>query len=131
MRELITLPNNTSGQRLFMQHEVDIPPCCPVSRNPRPGSTLTIVYRANVQVLEVASLYAYIHQFVGGLRDGSDALLVRDLEGMLLRVAQDCAQALDVPVRVYARWNVAPKQLVSVIARGYPRERGKDIVIIG
>lgn len=124
MRTLVTLPNNQSGQRLFMQHEVDIPPCCPVSRNPRPGSTLTIVYRATEQVLEVASLYAYIHQFVGGLRDGHEQFVVRDMEGMLLRVANDCAQALCVPVRVYARWNVVPKQHVSVIARGYPQERG-------
>lgn len=124
MRELITLPNNQSGQRLFMQHVVEVPPCCPVSRNPRPGSTLTIVYRANEQVLEVASLYAYIHQFVGGLRNATGELLVRDMEGMLLRVAQDCAQTLCVPVRVYARWHVAPKQQVSVIARGYPQEKG-------
>lgn len=123
MRELITLSNNTSRQRLFMQHAVDIPPCCPISRNPRPGSTLTVVYRAQEQVLEVASLYAYLHQFVGGLRDSSGELLVRDMEEMLLRVAQDCAQALRVPVRVYARWNIAPKQQVSVIARGYPQER--------
>ena len=124
MRELITLPNNTSGQRLFMQHAVEVPPCCPVSRNPRPGSTLTICYRAQEQVLEVASLYAYIHQFVGGLRDASGQIVVRDMEGMLLRVAQDCAQAIGVPVRVYANLWIAPKQRVSTIARGYPQGKG-------
>jgi 7-cyano-7-deazaguanine reductase len=125
MRELMTLPNNTSGQRLFMQHAVDIPPCCPVSRNPRPGSTLTVVYRAKEQVLEVASLYAYLHQFVGGLRASDGQFVVRDMEGMLLRVAQDCAQAVNVPVRIYARWHVAPRQQVKVIARGYPQVVGR------
>lgn len=121
MNALQTLPNNTSGSRFFLSHEVTIPVCCPVSRNPRPGSTLTVIYRAKEQVLEVASLYAYLHQFVGGLRDRDGELEVRDMEGMLQCVAHDCAQVLHVPVRLHAQLQIVPRQQVLAIFRGYPK----------
>lgn len=119
--DLVTLPNNTSGQRLFERHTIELPiGCCPRSRNPRSGSTISIAYRARSQVLEVASLYAYLHRFVGGLRSGQGELLVRDLEGMIQQIAQDTALALGVPTRVRADVVVLPHQVVQVIARGYP-----------
>lgn len=117
---LKTLPNNQTGRRMFEQHTLDIPPCCPVSKNPRPGSKITISYRAKADVLEIASLMAYIHRFVGGLHSASGELVVRDMEGMLLRIAHDCAQALGVPVRVRAELVLLPRQEASVVARGYP-----------
>lgn len=117
---LKTLPNNPSGQRMFMQHTVAIPACCPVSKNPRPGSTLTVCYRAAQQVLEVAALYAYLHRFVGGLRMADGSYEVRDMEGLLLRVASDCAQALGVPVRLSAHLFLLPRQEVRAVVRGYP-----------
>lgn len=120
MTTLKTLPNNTTGRRMFEQHTLDIPPCCPVSKNPRPGSKIVISYRAKEQVLEVASLMAYIYRFVGGLHSASGDLVVRDMEGMLLKIAQDCANKLGVPVRVRAELVLLPRQKASVIARGYP-----------
>lgn len=122
MIELIALPNNTTGQRMFEQHIIELPPCCPVSQNPRPGSNITISYRAKEFVLDITPLYAYIRAFVGGIRDGQGQLLVRDMEGMLLKIANDCAQIVKVPVRVTADLIVLPKQQMNVIARGYPQE---------
>lgn len=83
---IATLPNNTSGMRLFMAHTLAIPPCCPVSRNPLAGSTFTICYRARVDVLEVYSLKAYIRDFVGGYRGVTGEIEIRTMEGMIARV---------------------------------------------
>lgn len=121
MIRLTTLPNNLTDQRLFEAHTFDLPQCCPVSKNPFPGSKITIAYRAKEMVLDVTPLYAYIHSFVGGLHNDEGELVVRDMEGMLLRIAQDCAQVVGVPVRVTAQLAILPKQHVNVIARGYPK----------
>lgn len=117
---LRVLPNNTTGQRMLERHTLALPPCCPVSKNPRQGSTISIMYRAKQDVLEIASLIAYIHSFRGGLHNAGGELEVRDMEGMLLRIAHDCAQALGVPVRVTAHLMLLPKQEAHVVARGYP-----------
>lgn len=115
-----TLPNNTSGRRMFQCLEIAIPSCCPVSKNPREGSKITISYRAKKQVLEMAHLYACIHRFVGGLHSEGGSLEIRDMEGMLNRIAWECAQSVGVMVRVRADWYILPKMMVHVIARGYP-----------
>ncbi len=115
-----TLPNNTSGNRLFMSHTLDIPPCCPVSGNPLPGSTLTISYRAHLLVLEVIALRSYVNSFVGGLRGPDGNIDVRDMEGLILRVAHDCADAVGVPVKVRADLRLRPAQRMSVVARSQP-----------
>ncbi|GHO61333.1 hypothetical protein KSC_002250 [Ktedonobacter sp. SOSP1-52] len=116
------LPNNITTQRMLEQHTLELPDCCPVSKNPRPGSKVTISYRAKEMVLDITPLYAYIHQFVGGLRTETGELDVRDMEGMLLRIAHDCAQVVRVPVRVTAQLYVLPKQEMKIVARGYPRD---------
>lgn len=107
------IANETTGN-ILESHTFDIPPCCPVSKNPRPGSMVTISYRPHGCSLEVGSLFAYIHAFRGGLRDEHDNLLVRDMEGMILRIAQDCEQALGVPVQVDANLSIAPRQHVCL-----------------
>lgn len=112
-------PNTTNGQQLE-QHTLEIPPCCPVSKNPRPGSTITIRYRPHGASLEVATLVAYIHSYRGGLYDVAGQLLVRDMEGMLVQIAQDCADVLGVAVRVSAQLVIVPRQQVSFVVRGYP-----------
>lgn len=119
MKQLTANPNTTNGQQVE-QHTLDIPPCCPVSKNPRLGSTITIRYRPNGASLEVASLVAYLHSYQDGLYDASGQLVVRDMEGMLLNIAQDCANVLGVPVRVSAQLVIVPRQKVSFVARGYP-----------
>lgn len=108
MRLPETLPTVEDGR--MEAHILDVPPCCPVSKNPRPGSKLIIRYKPAGKVLEVASLYAYLHQYKGGLRDESGNLLVRDMEGMISLIAQHCSEALGVPVRVRAMLAIAPKQ---------------------
>ena len=122
MLALKVLPNNTTGQRLFEQHVLDLPTCCPISKNPRPGSRITISYRAKEMILDITPLYAYIHRFVGGLYNETGELEVRDMEGMLLRIAQDCSQVVGVPVRVTAQLIVLPKQEMRIVTRGYPEE---------
>jgi hypothetical protein len=91
-----------------------------VSKNPRPGSTITICYQPAGHVLEVGALFAYIHQYKGGLRDEQGELLVRDMEGMIARIAQDCATTLGVPVRVIAQLVIAPKQEMRVRVSAQP-----------
>jgi NADPH-dependent 7-cyano-7-deazaguanine reductase QueF len=120
MKQLTVIPNTTDGKRLLEQHTLDIPPCCPVSKNPRPGSKITLCYRPNGKSLEVASLLAYIHSYPGGFYDEHGVLLVRDMEGMIKRIAEDCATLLGVPVRVRANLLILPKQHMILVARGYP-----------
>lgn len=95
-------------------HILDLPACCPVSKNPRPGSKLFIRYRPVGNVLEVGSLYAYIHQYRGGLRDEQGTLLIRDMEGMISLIARHCSEALGVPVQVRAKLAIAPKQEMRI-----------------
>jgi 7-cyano-7-deazaguanine reductase len=120
MAELETVPNATTTCRILEQHILEIPPCCPKSKNPRPGSTITIQYRPRGYSLEIGSLIRYIHTFVGGKRDISGSLEVRDMEGMICRIAQDCACVLGVPVRVTAQLLLLPRQQMYLVARGYP-----------
>lgn len=114
--KLQTIPNATNGT-LIESHTLDIPACCPVSKNPRPGSLLTISYNPCGCSLEVGSLFAYIHSFRGGLRDDQGELLVRDMEGMVMRIAQDCERVLGVPVEVKAELCIVPKQHVTLATR--------------
>lgn len=115
------LPATVMSQSRHLEaHTLNIPPCCPVSRNPRPGSTLTICYRPVGASLEVAALYAYIHQYRGGLKDEHGAILVRNMEEMIARVASDCAQATGVPVNVCANLVIAPRQAMYLLVRAKP-----------
>lgn len=103
------IQNATKGDMLE-EHILNIPPCCPVSKNPRPGSTITIRYRPVGKSLEIASLIAYIHSFRGGLYDGTGQLVVRDMEGMIGRIAEDCKQVVGVSVQVEADLELLPHQ---------------------
>jgi hypothetical protein len=118
-----TLRNNVSPEVVIRErHTMALSPCCPVSKNPRPGSFVAISYPNKGNVLDVGPLYAYIHQFVGGLHDEQGELIVRDMEGMIARIAQDCAQVLGVPVRVIAQLVIAPKQEMMVKATAHPKK---------
>lgn len=117
MRQIDTQPNTQSTSYLEA-HTLDLPQCCPVSRNPFPGSTVTITYRPGQCCLEVASLYAYIHQFKGGLKDDTGTIVVRNMEDMIARIAYDCAQAAGVDVSVCAQLVIAPKQRLMMLVRG-------------
>lgn len=98
---ITTMPNLRPAVQLAETHRLELPPMCPVSRNPKAGSYVLIRYVPAACFLEVYSLQAYVRRFVGGwLRDGQH---IRDMEQVIQTMAQDCAQALGVPVAVRAR----------------------------
>lgn len=108
------------GKSQMECHILPLPQCCPVSHNPLPGSTIKILYRPSKHVLDVLDLPSYIHRFVGGLRFKDGTLDVRDMEHMIQRIADDCCEALGMPVRVYATLFLRPgKQTMLVKARAY------------
>lgn len=107
--ELQTIENATTGSA-YEQHVLELPPCCPVSKNPRPGSVITISYEPCGRSLDIISLYAYIHRFVGGLHNEQGELIVRDMEGMLMAIAEHCAQLLGQTVTLEADLVLLPKQ---------------------
>lgn len=109
MRELTTIANNTAGN-ITETHTLALPSCCPVSKNPRPGSSISITYKPDGCSLEIASLFALIHRFRGGLHSETGELLVRDMEGMIDHIAKACAQVLGVGVVVKAYLLLLPKQ---------------------
>lgn len=113
MRLPEALPTVTDGR--METHILDVPPCCPVSKNPRPGSKLIIRYKPAGKVLEVGALYAYLHQYKGGLKDESGNLIVRDMEGMISLITQHCSEVLGVPVQVRANLVIAPKQFMRLL----------------
>lgn len=123
MIELLTQPNDNPNVSKVEVHILILPSgLCPRSKNPRSESTIKIVYRPKSSVLEIGRLYAYLEQYKGGLRDEAGNIVVRSMEGMIDRVALDCAQVLGTPVRVYAELMLAPRETMRLKARAYPQE---------
>jgi NADPH-dependent 7-cyano-7-deazaguanine reductase QueF len=123
MIELLTQPNDNPNVSKVEVHILALPSgLCPRSKNPQPQSTIKIVYRPKSFVLEIGRLYAYLDQYKGGLRDEAGNIVVRSMEGMIDRVALDCAAALGTPVRVYADLVLAPREVMRLKARAYPME---------
>jgi 7-cyano-7-deazaguanine reductase len=89
---------NPKISRLTKQiNEVQVPPLCPKTGNPISGSTLTIRYIPNKELLEVYSLNDYIASFV-------NSQAVRDLELFTQVVARDCHEVLGVKVSVTGKF---------------------------
>lgn len=112
------MPNERTAVSMWIENTVPIPSdLCPVSHNPEPGSRLRIRYRVRERVLEVYSLTRYLKSFKGGHPDGT-----RNMETMIQKVAQDCADVLGCPVTVTAELELMPVQRMKVICRGEPGE---------
>lgn len=111
---IATQPNEKRCGSTVERHELDIPTCCPISKNPLPGSILKIKYRPDKLLLEVASLSDYIREYIGGRLD------VRSMEGMIQNIAQDCANAIGVKVRVRATLMLQPKQIMKLECKAWP-----------
>jgi len=109
------MPNEHPELRQRLENVLPLPECCPVSRNPRPGSTLTIRYRPGPWVLEVYSLKAHVQRFVGGHPDGT-----RNMEAMIQRIAQDCADLLEIPVFCHAHLLLHPDQEMRLSVTANP-----------
>lgn len=102
--ELKTQPNEERCYSMREKHILPLSPCCPISGNPKEGSTLKIEYRVNERILEVEALRAYVDSYIGGRGD------VRSMEGMCQQITQDCANAVDTSVHVLAELNISPNQ---------------------
>lgn len=109
-----TQPNERRCGEMVEEHEFQLPQCCPITKNPQPGSFLRIRYRPKEKILEVQSLHDYIREYIGGRLD------VRSMEGMIQNIAQDSANAAGVKVRVTARLILQPTQNLKLICKAYP-----------
>lgn len=114
MSILITQPNLYPHIPVFERHELPLPSCCPISGNPQAGSTIFISYRPQSVFLEVYSLRKYIDQYIGGFDN------VRDMEGMIQRIAHDCAQILGVYVRADAHVELQRGDKLRLVAKARP-----------
>lgn len=112
-----TQPNERRCGQMVELHEFELPPCCPVTKNPQPGSFIRIKYRPQKKILEVQSLHNYIREYIGGRLD------VRSMEGMIQNITQDCANSSGVKVRVKARLIIQPTQIMKLICTAYPQQR--------
>jgi hypothetical protein len=83
-------------------HTFLLPPCCPVSGNPRAGSKITLSYLSDGWALEVYSLRVLPKRFVNGWQGNGTYPPVRDMEGMIGLMARMCAEALGRRVRYKA-----------------------------
>lgn len=92
---LLTQPC-TSTISTFEWHILPLPSMCPVSGNPQPGSTLFVLYKPATAFLEVYSLRADVNAYIGGRG------AIRDMEGTIQAIAQDCANAIKTYVVVGA-----------------------------
>src|SRR5882724_12777835 len=99
---LRVMPRSYHEIYFVLCHRVELPPaCCPVSKNPSAGSTLSLRYTPENSTLEVYSLRSLLNRFVGGY-PGSECGTYppeRNMEGMVQLVAQMAADALQVSVR--------------------------------
>lgn len=112
---LKTQPNENRCSVTWVTHSLSIPQCCPVTRNPQPGSELTILYSPLKTLLEVAALRAYIDSYQGGRGD------VRSMEGMIQNIAQDCADCINQVVKAVAELNLEPNQKMTVECVANPK----------
>lgn len=94
---LKTIKNPNISKLTKQTNEVQVPPLCPKTGNPIAGSTLTITYVPNEELLEFYSLNEYIASFIGSNE-------VRDLELFTQVVARDCREALRVKVSVVGKF---------------------------
>jgi 7-cyano-7-deazaguanine reductase len=94
---LKTIKNPTISKLSKQTNEVHVPPLCPKTGNPIVGSTLTITYIPNEELLEFYSLNDYIASFV-------ESSEVRDLELFTQIVARDCHEVLGVNVSVTGKF---------------------------
>jgi 7-cyano-7-deazaguanine reductase len=94
---LKTIKNPKISKPTKQTHEVEILPLCPKTNNPIKGSTLTVAYVPEEELLELYSLNEYVASFIGSNE-------VRDLELLTQVVARDCHKVLGVKVSVTGKF---------------------------
>lgn len=106
----------------FISHLVPIPECCPVSKNPKAGSTIRVSYRPRDIVVPVEALEEKVRGYIGGFET------IRGMEEMIQDLARWSCEATGVRVRVVAELLIAPpyggdQQTMRVSARSTPTPR--------
>lgn len=86
----------------FVSHSTPLPQCCPVSKNPLPGSKLTVCYRPDDVVFPVEDLAAFVAEYVGGRGD------IRGMEEMIQELVVRVRDVVQVPVRAFADLLIKP-----------------------
>lgn len=86
----------------FVSHAVPIPECCPVSKNPRPGSTIRVSYLPRDIVVPVEALEERVRGYIGGFES------IRGMEEMIQDIARWCAEETGVRVRAVADLVIQP-----------------------
>lgn len=84
----LQLQPRLSNRSIAMQHLLPLPPCCPVSKNPREGSTINIEYTTTGDVLDVLYIAKYLATFVNGKGE------IRSAEDMIEQIADDVLAVL-------------------------------------
>ena len=87
---------------IAVHHAVDVPPCCPKSGNPLPGSKIRVSYRPRGIVFPVEALADMVAEYVGGHKD------VREMEGMIQHIASRVSEIVGVRVRCRADLVIRP-----------------------
>lgn len=87
-------------------HRLPLPQCCPVSKNPLPGSTLTLAYLPKDRVFPVEWLEDLICEY----RGGHPTRNIRNMEEMIQDLAIRAAENTGVRVRVRADLKINPPQ---------------------
>lgn len=111
----MTQPNTQRCITTWEWHVLPFSGMCPFSGNPQTGSQLAILYRPGRTFLEVYALNAYIEDFKGGRG------VVRDMEGMIQVIAQDCANTLDTGVTVGAYIRLHDGNAMTVMCQAMPK----------
>lgn len=111
---ILTQVNQYPTIALLQWHYLPLPACCPVSGNPQAHSFLMLCYTPKSAFLEVYSLRKYLESFIGG-KEG-----IRDMEGMIQAIAQDCATAIGVSVLAGAYINLQRGDGLRLFAWGTP-----------
>jgi NADPH-dependent 7-cyano-7-deazaguanine reductase QueF len=116
---LQTHQRETFTAKLTEWHILPLPSCCPVSKNPQPGSYLMIAYQPQNSFLEVYSLHRFIQKFVGGYNDGQHH--IREMETMIDTIAQTCADTLETPVVIGAYIILQHNDQMVVVSSASPK----------
>lgn len=111
----------SKGVRTHVTHAVELPSCCPVSRNPLPGSELSLSYHPLEAVLPVEMLRDMIASYVGGNRERG----IFGMESMIQDLAIRSAAIVGVPVRAIGRLVIEPFPGGGPLQRMMVRVRAK------
>lgn len=104
---LLIMPCDLHGGYMVMTHICKIPtPCCPISKNPMAGSTITFTYVPEGYVVEVYSLESLIKKFQGGYRGNEHYPAERNMEGMCQLLCRMVSDAVGLPVTYRANINL-------------------------